>query len=114
MNLLAFVDEISANSVSEYSGLGLRHAQRYVKAIDLMMPHLLASRPERLIEAMDSDGNQNRCTIYLRRMHIRETYRKLAGGIPMNRSAYYSLGRHRTDNQKADDQWNAFSVDPVN
>lgn len=114
LNLLAFVDEISANSVSEYSGLGVRHAQRYVKAIDLMMPYLLASRPERLISAMDGDGDQNRCPIYLRRRHIRETYRKLAGDIPMNRSAYYSLGRHRTGDQEDDYKRNPLSVGPVN
>ena len=58
-----------------------------------MMPHLLASRPERLIEVMDSDGSQKQCPAYLRRMHIRETYWILTGGKPMNRSAHASLNR---------------------
>lgn len=93
VDLLAFVDEISTSKVIGYSGLGLRHAQRYVKAIELMMPHLLASRPERLIEVMDSDGSQKQCPAYLRRMHIRETYWILTGGKPMNRSAHASLNR---------------------
>lgn len=114
MNILAFIDHVSTSSVAEYLGLGVRHAQRYVKAIELIMPHLLASRPERLIDAMDPDGSSKQCPLYLRRMHIREAYRVLAGDIPMDRAVYYSLGQHQADAQGVGDQWNAFPADQVN
>lgn len=114
MNLLAFVDEISTSSVADYSGLSPRHAQRYVKAIGLMMPHLLASRPERLIEAMDSDDSQKLCPIYLRRIHIGKTYWALAGDKPMNRSAYYSLNQCGPDGHDAGHGWSHCPEEPVN
>lgn len=114
MELLAFVDEISTNSIADYSGLGPRHAQRYVKAIGLMMPHLLASRPERLVEAMDSDDSQKLCPIYLRRIHIGKTYWALAGEKPMNRSAYYSLNQYGPDGHDADHGWSHCLEEPVN
>lgn len=52
VDILADLESISAASVMGQYGLGLRNAQRYVKAIELAMPYLLKGRPEELIHEM--------------------------------------------------------------
>lgn len=70
MNLLSSLEEISTASVMVFTGLGQRHALRYVKALELAMPRLMASRPHRLIDAMGDRSAVERCPTYLRRIHI--------------------------------------------
>lgn len=50
--ILAELEVVSAATVMTQYRLGLRHAQRYVKAIELAMPYLLKSRPDELIHLM--------------------------------------------------------------
>ncbi|WP_216891560.1 hypothetical protein [Pseudomonas putida] len=52
-NILGTLPEVTAAAVETLSGIGKRHAQRYVKAIELVMPRLIASRPRRLSAAMN-------------------------------------------------------------
>ncbi|AZZ46344.1 hypothetical protein C1896_16370 [Pseudomonadaceae bacterium SI-3] len=55
MLLLEVVEVVTTATVSELLGVGARHAQRYVKAIQLALPLLMRSRPRRLID--DMEGN---------------------------------------------------------
>ena len=50
--ILADLEVVSAATVTAQYRLGLRQAQRYVKAIELAMPYLLKSRPDDLIHEM--------------------------------------------------------------
>lgn len=50
--ILAELEVVSAASVMNQYRLGLRQAQRYVKAIELAMPFLLKSRPDDLSHEM--------------------------------------------------------------
>ena len=50
--ILAELEVVSAASVMAQYRLGLRQAQRYVKAIELAMPYLLKSRPDELTHEM--------------------------------------------------------------
>ncbi len=50
--ILAELDVVSAATVMAQYRLGLRQAQRYVKAIELAMPYLLKSRPDDLSHEM--------------------------------------------------------------
>jgi hypothetical protein len=50
--ILAELEVISAATIVAQCRLGLRQAQRYVKAIELAMPYLLKSRPEDLSHEM--------------------------------------------------------------
>ncbi|WP_053092295.1 hypothetical protein [Pseudomonas putida] len=50
--ILAELEVVSAANVMTQYRLGLRQAQRYVKAIELAMPYLLKSRPDELIHEM--------------------------------------------------------------
>lgn len=50
--ILADLEEVSAETVKVHFGLGLRQAQRYVKAIEIAMPHLLKARPTHLSDTM--------------------------------------------------------------
>lgn len=50
--ILAELEVVSAVTVMTQYRLGLRQAQRYVKAIELAMPYLLKSRPEELSQLM--------------------------------------------------------------
>ncbi|WP_157767143.1 hypothetical protein [Pseudomonas sp. HLS-6] len=95
MDLFASVEEITAATVKEFTGLELRQSQRYVKAIELAMPHVLASRPQRLIDAMGSHATPEDCPIYLRRMYVEKTYRALSGGVPLDGEIYCLLGQYR-------------------
>ncbi len=55
MLILEAVEMVTTATVSELLGIGARHAQRYVKAIQLAIPFLMRSRPKRLID--DMEGN---------------------------------------------------------
>lgn len=50
--ILAELEVVSAATVMTQYRLGLRQAQRYVKAIELAMPYLLKSRPDDLSHEM--------------------------------------------------------------
>lgn len=50
--ILAELEVVSAATVTDQYRLGLRQAQRYVKAIELAMPFLLKSRPDGLSHEM--------------------------------------------------------------
>lgn len=50
--ILAELEVVSAATVTDQYRLGLRQAQRYVKAIELAMPFLLKSRPDDLSHEM--------------------------------------------------------------
>ncbi|CAE6931132.1 conserved protein of unknown function [Pseudomonas marincola] len=50
--ILSDVEEVSAQSVMDRFGFGLRQAQRYVKAIEVAMPYLLKARPKHLADIM--------------------------------------------------------------
>lgn len=50
--ILAELEVVSAATVTAQFRLGLRQAQRYVKAIELAMPYLLKSRPDELTHEM--------------------------------------------------------------
>ncbi|NWA38573.1 hypothetical protein HX871_16140 [Pseudomonas reactans] len=50
--IIADLEVVSAATVMAHSRLGLRQAQRYVKAIELAMPRLLKSRPDALSHLM--------------------------------------------------------------
>ena len=50
--ILAELEVVSAATVMAQYRLGLRQAQRYVKAIELAMPYLLKSRPDDLTHEM--------------------------------------------------------------
>lgn len=52
--ILAQLPEVTAASVGNFLGIGIRQAQRYVKAIELAMPYLLKSRPRCLASEMDN------------------------------------------------------------
>lgn len=95
MELLASVDEVTTATVMELRGVNLRQAQRYVKAMELAMPRLLASRPSRLIAAMESRAAQDGCPIYLRRMYVEKTYRALSGEEPLDAVTYCLLDQYR-------------------
>ena len=51
--ILAQLPEITASSVSDFLSIGIRQAQRYVKAVELAMPYLMKSRPKCLAFEMD-------------------------------------------------------------
>lgn len=51
--ILAQLTEITAASVGIFLSIGIRQAQRYVKAIELAMPYLMKSRPLCLASEMD-------------------------------------------------------------
>jgi hypothetical protein len=51
--ILAQLPEITAASVEDFLSIGVRQAQRYVKAIELAMPYLMKSRPIGLASEMD-------------------------------------------------------------
>lgn len=55
MLILEAIELVTTTTVSELLGIGARHAQRYVKAIQLAIPFLMKSRPKRLID--DMEGN---------------------------------------------------------
>lgn len=52
VTILAEIEVVSAATVMTQFRLGLRQAQRYVKAIELAMPFLLKSRPDDLTHEM--------------------------------------------------------------
>lgn len=52
-NILGTLPEVTAIAVQTLAGIGKRHAQRYVKAIELAIPRLIVSRPQRLSAAMN-------------------------------------------------------------
>ncbi len=92
MRLIESVEEITVATVADSTGLGQRHARRYVKALQLIIPRLLAASPHHLIEELEtpekpSDGQ----FIYFGRMYIESTYRRIAKGEPLERSAYLRL-----------------------
>lgn len=94
MNILASVEDITTTAVMEFTGLGLRHAQRYVKALELAVPRLLAAHPRHLIDAMSDRTALDECPFYLRRMYVEKTYRTLAGGEPLDEVTYCILDQH--------------------
>lgn len=47
--LLATFDELSTDTIEKFLGIGKRHAQRYLKACSLMMPHLERSTPKKSV-----------------------------------------------------------------
>lgn len=51
-DILANLHIITTATIMCALGIGTRHAQRYVKAIELAIPFLLASRPENLTQEM--------------------------------------------------------------
>lgn len=55
MWILEVLEEVTAATVGELLGLATRHAQRYVKAIELALPRLMKCRSQSLID--DMEGN---------------------------------------------------------
>lgn len=55
MLILEAIEVVTTATVSELLGIGARHAQRYVKGVQLALPFLMKSRPRRLID--DMEGN---------------------------------------------------------
>lgn len=53
MGILESVEEVTADSVAAIIRTKTRHAQRYVKAIELAMPFLMKARPKSLVFEMD-------------------------------------------------------------
>lgn len=51
--ILAQLPEVTAKSVGTFLRISTRHAQRYVKAVELAMPYLIQSRPRCLAAEMD-------------------------------------------------------------
>lgn len=47
------LSEVTAKSVGDFLSIRTRHAQRYVKAVELAMPYLMKSRPPCLASQMD-------------------------------------------------------------
>ncbi|WP_122448262.1 hypothetical protein [Pseudomonas viridiflava] len=52
--ILAQLPEITATDVGDFLSIGIRQAQRYVKAVELAMPYLMKSRPKCLAFEMDN------------------------------------------------------------
>lgn len=80
MVILTEVEEVTTESVAAITGTKARHAQRYVKAIELAMPFLLKSRPKLLVYEMNLPGDEFVNAAY--RKEIRETYLELLDDIP--------------------------------
>lgn len=102
MRLLDSVEEITVATVADSTGLGQRHARRYVKALQLIVPRLLAARPHRLLTEMETpeaagDGQ----FIYFGRMYRESTFRRIAKGEPLGRFDYLRMASHR--------RWGAFT-----
>lgn len=61
--ILEMLEKVTSESVSQTLRLAERHAQRYVKAIELIIPHMMRTRPKSLIldmEEIHEPGNQGR------------------------------------------------------
>lgn len=102
MRLLESVEEITVATVVDSTGLGQRHARRYVKALQLIVPRLLAARPHRLLAEMDApEASGDGQFIYFGRMYIESTFRRIAKGQPLERGAYLRLASRG--------RWDSFS-----
>lgn len=102
MRLLDSVEEITVAAVVDSTGLGQRHARRYVKALQLIVPRLLAARPHRLITEMETpeavgDGQ----FVYFGRMYRESTYMRIAKNEPLGHFDYLRVASHR--------RWDAFT-----
>lgn len=53
MVVLESLETITSNNVGDLLGIQARHAQRYVKAVELALPYLMKSRPASLVYEMD-------------------------------------------------------------
>ena len=61
--ILEMLEKVTSESVSQTLRLAERHAQRYVKAIELIIPRMMRTRPKSLIldmEEIHEPGNQGR------------------------------------------------------
>lgn len=72
MVILEEVEEVTTESVAAIIGTKTRHAQRYVKAIELAMPFLMKSRPAKLVFDMDLPEDELVNAAY--RKKLREAY----------------------------------------
>ena len=102
MRLIESVEEITVATVADSTGLGQRHARRYVKALQLIMPRLLAASPNHLIEELEppkepSDGQFS----YFGRIYIESAFRRIAKGEPLEHGAYLQLASRG--------RWDSFS-----
>ncbi|VEF12148.1 Uncharacterised protein [Pseudomonas fluorescens] len=60
--ILEMLEKVTSESVSQTLRLSERHAQRYVKAIELIIPHMMKARPKSLIlnmEEIHEPGNRD-------------------------------------------------------
>lgn len=55
MRILETMEEVTAVAVGELLGIAIRQSQRYVKGIELALPWLMKSRPQRLIDEMEGN-----------------------------------------------------------
>lgn len=51
--ILVGLERVTAESVGEILRIAERHAQRYVKAIELIIPYMMKSRPKSLVHEMN-------------------------------------------------------------
>lgn len=51
--ILVGLERVTAGSVGETLWIAERHAQRYVKAIELIIPFMMKSRPKSLVHEMN-------------------------------------------------------------
>lgn len=92
IRLIESVEEITVATVADSTGLGQRHARRYVKALQLIIPRLLAASPHHLIEELDTPEEPNDGQFsYFGRMYIESTFRRIAKGEPLDHGAYLLL-----------------------
>lgn len=102
MRLLESIEEITVATVADSTGFSQRHARRYVKALQLIMPRLLAACPHHLIEELETPETQEGGQfIYFGRMYIESTYMRIAKGEPQGRFAYLRLASRG--------RWDSFS-----
>ena len=60
--ILEHLEKVTSESVCQALRIGERHAQRYVKAIELIIPHMMKARPKSLtlnMEEIHEPGNHN-------------------------------------------------------
>jgi hypothetical protein len=68
MMVLERLEEVTTEAVARVLGTKDRQAQRYVKAVELAIPYLLRSRPERLIFEMDLLEDELANAAYLKKV----------------------------------------------
>lgn len=80
MDILESVEEVTADSVAAIIGTKTRHAQRYVKAIELALPFLMKARPKSLVFEMGLPEDEFVNAAYQKK--LRETYPEPLDDLP--------------------------------